>query len=330
MNYYLGVDGGGSKTLAVVCDERGVILGRGHSGCGNHQSGTEPAKANIREAVEGALAQAGLKRGEIAFTVYGLAGADREADFRVLRPMLADLGLAAHDIVCDTVIGLRAGTRQPDGVVLVCGSGTNCYGINKRGESFQCGGFGYPYGDFGGGTDLAVEAFRSVIRAWEGRGEPTLLTEAVPASLGYASVEAMFHDFLDRDARIPRHLAKLLFEVADRDEVARRILRRQGRELGLSAEATIRRLGMEGDAFDLVLVGSVLTRGESRFVAPYIEEVVLPTAPGCGLRVLTIEPVGGALLLAMERTGREVPAEAYDNLSRALAVNAADGGGNEE
>ncbi|CAI6069709.1 N-acetylglucosamine kinase [Cohnella sp. JJ-181] len=323
MKYYLGVDGGGSKTLALVCNERGEIVGRGYGGCGNHQLGPEPAKANIRAAVDEALARANVSRGEVAYAVYGLAGADREADFRVLRPMMADLGLDAHDIVCDTVIGLRAGTRQPDGVVLVCGSGTNCYGVNKRGESFQCGGFGYEYGDFGGGGELAVEAFRTAIRAWEGRSEPTLLAEAVPAALGFPSVEAMFHDFLDRDARIPRDLVKLLFEVADRDESARAILRRQGVELGLSAQATIRRLGMEADRFDVVLVGSVLTRGDSRYVVPYIEDAARAIAPRCSLRVLTIEPAGGALLLAMDRSGLEIPPEVYDNLTEALPVQAA-------
>jgi len=323
LKYYLGVDGGGSKTLAVVCNERGEVIGRGYGGCGNHQLGPELAEANIRLAVEEALGRASLSRGDIAYAVYGLAGADREADFRILRPMVAAMGLDDHDVVCDTVIGLRAGTRQPDGVVLVCGSGTNCYGVNKRGESFQCGGFGYEFGDFGGGGDLAVEAFRSVIRAWEGREAPTLLTEAITGKLGYASVEAMFHDFLDRGARIPGDLAKLLFDVADRDEAARAILRRQGTELGLSARATIRRLGMESDRFDIVLVGSVLTRGDSRFVVPAIESIVRGAAPESRLTVLTIEPAGGALLLAMERAGSTVPAEVYDNLTRALSVKQA-------
>lgn len=330
MKYFLGVDGGGSKTLAVVSDERGRIVGRGYGGCGNHQLGPESAKASIRAAVDEALASANVSRVDVAYAVYGLAGADREEDFRILGPMMAELGLGAHDIVCDTVIGLRAGTRQPDGIALVCGSGTNCYGINKQGTSFQCGGFGYAYGDFGGGGELAVEAFRAAIRAWEGRGEPTLLVEAVPAALGYASVEAMFHDFLDRAAHIPRDLVKVLFEVADRDETAQAILRRQGVELGISAEATIRRLGMERDRFDVVLVGSVLTRGDSRYVMPYIEAAVRAAAPGCSLRVLTIEPAGGAVLLAMDRASFGIGPEVYDNLAQALPVHAFEQGGTEE
>ncbi|MFB5677766.1 N-acetylglucosamine kinase [Paenibacillus terreus] len=320
MNYYLGVDGGGSKTLAVVSDEQGQIVGRGMSGCGNHQVGAELARRSIREAVAEALSHAGLVREQIEFAMFGLAGADREADFRILRPMMAELDFPAHDIVCDTEIGLRAGTRQQDGVVIVCGSGTNCFGVNKHGESLQCGGFGYNYGDFGGGSGLAIEVFRTVIRAWEGREQPTLLTGVVLQTLGYSSVEHMFHDFLDHGKVIPRHLTKALFQVAEHDEAARRILQRQGEELGIAAAAVIHKLAMMQDSFDLVLVGSVLTRGDSRYIIPHIEKNVKTAAPGCSLRRLALEPAAGAVLLAMERAGHRVAESVYERLDDGLSV----------
>ncbi|WP_115994838.1 N-acetylglucosamine kinase [Cohnella lupini] len=320
MNYYLGVDGGGSKTLAVVSDSAGRILGRGESGCGNHQLGVELAIRNIREAAVAAMKQANVEHADIEYAMFGLAGADREPDFRILRPMIAELGFSKHGIVCDTVIGLRAGTKQPDGVVVICGSGTNCFGVNKRGDSLQCGGFGYAFGDFGGGSDLAIEAFRSVIRSWEGRERPTLLTEAVLATLGYTSVEEMFNDYLDEGKGISHHLAKLLFQVANDDEVARGILQRQGTELGLAASAVIRKLGMEHDKFDLVLVGSVLTRGDSEYVTPYIEKEIQSVTGGCTLRLLTMEPVAGAILLAMEHSGDTVGSAVYEHLEERLSV----------
>ncbi|MCD9024986.1 N-acetylglucosamine kinase [Cohnella silvisoli] len=320
MNYYLGVDGGGSKTLAVVSDSAGRIVGRGESGCGNHQLGVDLANRNIREAVAMALLQAKVEQTEIEFAMFGLAGADREADFQILRPMIANIGFNKHSIVCDTVIGLRAGTKQQDGVVMICGSGTNCYGINKRGEAFQCGGFGYAFGDFGGGSELAVEVFRSVIRSWEGRERNTLLTQATLRTLGFASVEQMFHAYLDEGVRVPHYLAKLLFEVAGEDEVARGILRRQGIELGLAASAVIRKLGMQHDKFDLVMVGSVLTRGDSEYLTPYIQKEVSGIAPDCNMRILTMEPVAGAILLAMEQSGSNVDNSVYEHLEERLSV----------
>lgn len=322
MNYYLGVDGGGSKTLAVVCDESGWVVGRGQSGCGNHQLGAAPAEQQIRLAVDEALERAGIRREQVRRSVFGLAGADREADFRILRPMIARLGLDRHEIVCDTVIGLRAGTRQAHGVVVICGTGTNCYGINRSGEELQVGGFGYTFGDFGGGSDLAVEVFRSVIRAWEGREQPTLLAEATLSRLAMGSEEEMFHHYLDTGRHIPPDLAKVLFDVAEADELARSILARQGRELGRAAGAVIRKLDMEHDRFDLVMAGSILTRGDSRYILPFLDREVRAAALDCRLSVLTLEPVAGALFMAMNEQGG-TDEELYRRIHQQLSVKAA-------
>lgn len=320
MNYYLGVDGGGSKTLAVVADEKGRIVGRGISGCGNHQLGSALAERSIKQAVDKALVQARLERGDITYASFGLAGADREADFRILRPMISDMGFKKHHIVCDTVIAMRAGTRQTDGVVLICGSGTNGYGVNAAGKEIQIGGFGYAFGDFGGGSDLAVEVFRTVVRSWEGREEPTSLTSLTLDELSFGSVEEMFHRFLDEDRRAPHTLAKLLFQAAPADEAARKILARQGLELGKVASAVIHKLGMGNDAFDVVLAGSVLTRGEGDYVIPHIESQVTAAAPKSRLRILSLEPAAGAVLLAMDENGVVPETDVYEQLHRELAV----------
>ncbi|WP_339206310.1 BadF/BadG/BcrA/BcrD ATPase family protein [Paenibacillus sp. FSL K6-3182] len=324
MTYYLGVDGGGSKTIAVVCDGMGRVVGASESGCGNHQLGVELARSNIQAAVIHAMMHAKVTQEQIAYAVFGLAGADREADFQILRPMIAKLGFENYEIVCDTVIGLRAGTKQPDGVVVICGSGTNSFGVNRHGESLQCGGFGYAFGDFGGGSLLAVEVFRSVIRSWEGRGQTTLLTDLTLEQLGYDTVENMFHDYLNQGRMIPHQLAKLLFEAAEqKDEVACSILQRQGEELGMTASAVISKLNMNHDVFDLVMVGSVLTRGDSRYVAPYLEEHVKRAAPNCSLTVLTMEPVAGAILLAMDKTTSSIEESVYACLQQCLSVKEA-------
>lgn len=315
MKYYMGVDGGGSKTYALIADEQGNIVGKGSSGNGNHQIDYNEAKRNIGEAVEAALVEAGLKREDIAFAYFGLAGADREADYRILRPMVAELGFPRHDVNCDTIIAMRAGTEQPYGVVLICGTGTNSAGLNPEGEFYQCGGFSYTYGDFGGGGSLCVEAFRTVIRAWDGREAPTLLTDLVLKQLGYDSVEQMFHHYLDEYRTPPIELTKLLFAAAEQgDAAALTILREQGEELGKSARAVITRLGMENQKFDVVLAGSVLTRGDARFVHPYVAAAVKGCAPQASLVRLETEPVVGALWLAFEEYGGKLPDGVHSKL----------------
>jgi len=322
MKYYLGVDGGGSKTLAVIADERGREVARAYAGNGNHQIDRFGAERNLVQAVEGALARGGLRKEDLAAAVYGLAGADREPDFKILRPMVRTLGIPRHDVVCDTHIALRAGTNLSFGIVCICGTGTNALGVNPGGRTLQCGGYTYAYGDFGGGGALAVEAFRSAIRAWEGRGPQTLLTQKLLERLGYPDMETLYHACLDRDYRPTADLAPLVFEVADRDAVARSILARQGAELGVTAAALVRKLGMEQLAFDVVLAGSVLQRGDGdgKYVRPYIARKLKAAAPDARLRLLDTEPVLGALLLAIELDRADVPAATRDALALALTV----------
>ncbi|UKS30095.1 ATPase [Paenibacillus sp. HWE-109] len=315
MKYYLGVDAGGSKTYTLVSDENGNIIGKGHSGNGNHQISVDIARANITSSVNMALAQAQLTREDITFAFFGLAGADRPIDYEVLRPLIHKLGFPNYEIDCDTMIALRAGTMQPYGVVLICGSGTNSAGKNRQGDFFQCGGFTYKFGDFGGGGTLAIEAFRAVIRAWDGREQPTLLTELLLQEYGYSKVEEMFGDFWDHEKPVPLSTVLLLFKAAKLgDEVALRILRVQGEELGKSATAVIRRLGMERESFDIVLAGSVVTRGEGPFILDYLEKSVHQVAPNASIVKLKVEPVIGALWLAMEAGGQPLSQEVYDKL----------------
>lgn len=316
MAYFLGMDAGGSKTIAVVTDEMGKALGIGKSGNGNHQLGKDVAERHIHDATAEALRQAGLTAKQIDFAWFGLAGADRETDFKILRPMIRRLNCKRYEISCDTMVALRAGTMSPYGVVIICGSGVNCAGIGKQNQYYQCGGFGYMHGDFGGGGGLAVEVFRAVIRAWDGREEPTQLTPLLLDMLHYDSVEDMFHDFLlDHNKSVPRDAVKLLFPAAQQgDRVARRILEQQGVELGLSAKAVINRLGLHQDAFDVVLAGSILTRSGDEVIREQIERAVSSVAPSSTFVTLSVEPVVGAILLALENLDQHISVRTYENL----------------
>lgn len=322
MSYFLGIDAGGSKTYALLADEKGQVLGKGESGNGNHQIHYATAQYNINEAASMALEQAGITREQVDFAYFGLAGADREADFKILHPMIHELGFSKYEIACDTMIGLRAGTTQSFGVSIICGTGTNCAGRNANGDFYQCGGFNYMYGDYGGGGALNVEVFRSVIRAWDGREQETLLTELLLTELNYNSVEEMFNDFLDHDKSVPLHVAKLLFKAAElEDEVACDILHKQGDELGMQAVSVIKRLEMEEATFDVVLAGSLVTRGDQGWIKGRIEQAVKRIAPNASVTKLTVEPVVGAVWSAIEASGGKVDAHIIGNMENMSEFN---------
>jgi len=311
MSLYLGVDAGGSKTHAVICDEQGNILGKGASGNGNHQIHREHAARNIEEACNRALQEAGAAKEDISYAYFGLAGADREADYEILRPMIGALGYPKHAIACDTIIGMRAGTSRPYGAALICGTGFNSAARNRAGEELQYGGFGFLYGDgYAGGSGFATLAFRAVIRAWDERGPATLLTSLVLEQMGYTSVEPMYEDVLYGRTKIPPSLVKTLFLAAEAgDEVATWILENEGEELANAVCTLIRRLDMADEAFDIVYIGSVLNRPNSSILTDAIERIVAVRAPHASCVRLTSDPVSGALLCAMDADGHAVDVE---------------------
>lgn len=317
MRYFLGVDGGGSKTMAVVIDESGRVCGLGKSSGSNYQGiGIERATRSIRTAIEAALSHAGLVPDDIAHAVYGLAGADRAKDLSILLPACETLPIASWRVVCDTMIGLRCGSPTFTGIVLVCGSGTNAAGRNANGDEVQTGGFGYLYGDWAGGGDLAREAFRMAVRAYERREPSTVLTEMVPSFLGYPDTETMLNDYLDHDRdNVPRDLAIVVHQAAESgDEVASGILTRMGRELGIAANSVALRLQYLEQPFDLVLVGSVVQRGRHPRLIHALEQVLQHHGWAYRLTIPDAPPVCGALWLALDDVGIPIPESHKDDL----------------
>ncbi|MFF2480146.1 N-acetylglucosamine kinase [Paenibacillus sp. NPDC058071] len=301
---FLGIDAGGSKTHALIVDAEGRELGRGQGGNGNHQTSGD-ARANIEKACNEALQQAGLTKSDITYAYFGLAGADREPDYVILRPLIASLGYERYAISCDTMIGMRAGTKRSYGAVIISGTGFNSAARNAKGEELQYGGFGYLFGDgMGSGSDLAVHAFRAAIRAAEGREKQTMLLEMVPKKLGYDSVWDMYDDALYNGKRPQAVLARTMFEAAALgDEVAIRILEEAGAEHGNAVNALIKRLGMEQERFDVVLAGSVMSKGSSAHMVEAIKRKVAETAPNAEIVRLEVDPVIGAVMSAMDNGG---------------------------
>lgn len=307
MAIVMGVDGGGSKTYAVIVNDQGIKLGAGVAGCGNHQRiGVDAALGHIKQAIDLALEKAGLRMDQIDFVQYGLAGADRAIDFSLLLPALSTIPFKSWDVVCDTIIGLRTGSRSHAGVVLVCGSGTNAAGRSSQGEIVQVGGFGELFGDRAGGEYLAAAAFQAAVRSWEGREAGSKLTDYVAAYFGDDHLGTTIERLLDEDiSNVPEALTIVLHEAAaDGDALAIGLLKDTGRELGLAANAVIRKLGgNQSKPIPIVLIGSVLQKGRSPHLMNELQAMLRSENYDDWLVIPEMAPVYGAVLLALERAG---------------------------
>jgi len=328
MGLVLGVDAGATKTFALIADERGRILGFGQGGPGNHQvAGPEPALAEIRRACEEALARAGASP-PVELGFFGLAGADLPVDFALLTPAIEDMGLAQQvRIKNDTMVALRAGLKRSWGVAVICGTGFNAGGIGPDGREVQLPGLGALSGDWGGGGDITREVIRLICRAWDGRGQPTMLTEMVLEALGLPSVEELISQLYQSefdyypgqfDQRRLLGLVPLVFEAAYQgDQVAQDLLVRVGTEVGITASAIIKRLGVEDTDVEVVLGGSVF-KGKGPLLVDTVTQVVHRVAPRATIVLPEFEPVVGAVFLALESLGVGVNEAVYANVRASL------------
>lgn len=310
MDYVLGVDGGASKTLCLVGSEDGHVLGFGRGGPSNHQvCGLEGAVAQIAHSVGEALAQAKVSTQEVRLGIFCLAGADLPEDYAMLSQAVEGLGVCQKVVVKnDTMAALRSGLSQPWGVVVICGTGTNAAGRAPDGREFILPGLGPISGDWGGGAQITQEIMRRVMRAWDGRGKPTMLSQMVLDALAVSSPEVLlqmlYHNQLEQHQLLG--LAPLLFEAAYvGDEVACQLVKEVGTEVGINARTLIRRLSLQDRDVEVVLAGSIF-KAKGPLLIDTIKQVVHEVAPRASIVLPKFEPVIGALLLALEATGVEV------------------------
>ncbi len=329
-SFVVGVDGGTTKTIALVADSDGHVLAAGRGG-GSNWNGPDVhiPMAVVVATVREALQKAGLTGRDIAMAALCLAGADWPEDHVRRHDYLLASGIAQRVAVKnDTFGGLRAGTSQPYGVVIAAGTGINAAAIAPDGREWA---YGY-YVDHGGASSVAEDAMQAVLREDDGRGKPTALTAPVLARLGYPTAEAMLRarvaDEIDR-GRI-MSLCPLVFETAERgDSVAVEIIVREGVALAEYATGLIRRFGMQGLEFDAVLAGSVF-KGQGPLLVDTITQAIHQVAPRARIVRARFEPAVGATLLAYDGLGLTVSEEMYGNLAQTAPgpefFSTADGG----
>lgn len=312
MTYFLGVDAGNTKTIALVAAAEGTILGWGRGGCGDIYGASTPeaAIAQIEHAVESALEKANLSTEDIAFGAFSLAGADWYSDFEFLQGEMTKRGYGKQIRVYNDAIGaLRAGSPDGTGVVIGCGTGTATGARSASGKIWHGSFWQEPLC----GEEMGSRALHAVYRAELGIDSPTRLRDALLAHFDEPSVEQMLYRFTARDREHPTsvEVARLsrvvLNEAAKGDASAQEIVRTLGYGLAEYALAAARQVGMETTGFTLVFNGGVF-KHESTTLIDAILEKIRESVPDVQPITSELEPAVGALLLAYEAA--EIPIDA--------------------
>src|SRR5215471_3968531 len=301
--YYLGIDGGGTKTHAVVTNSNYQVLGEGFSGAANPlRVGLEDAVAHIDQAVADACAQAEIELSNIDSACAAIAGINHPIHYHTMKDALDDaLQLSGLELVTDARAALEGALDGKAGVVVIAGTGSIAIGVNQDGQTARSGGFGPTLSDEGSGYYIAQSALKAVISSFDGRSPATSLVERICSRLGVAGPSDLPGVIYNSDSE-PVDIAPLA-EVVDEaaqagDEVARQILLSAGSELGRLAASVIEKLKLTSASFRVACVGSVFRSGE--FVLEPLRQAVLRVAPQAEIGPPLFPPAIGAVKLAQE------------------------------
>ncbi|MGO1850625.1 N-acetylglucosamine kinase [Microbacterium sp.] len=318
--FVIAVDGGGSKTDAVLLSRDGTLLAHERGSGSNPQlDGLESSVSTVDAVVSAVLGSRDLN--ELAQVNLYLSGLDFPAEISAYQAGIAQLRWAIPGTVVDNdlLALLRAGTDSPDAVAIVCGTGINAIGVRGDGATARFPAVGSISGDWGGGGTLGSEALWHAARAEDGRGPRTLLLEKVREAFGVAELSIAIADlhFGRRSSSSVTDLSPVVFDAAAAgDPVAVGLVQRQADEIVAYARVCLDRLGLL-DAEAPIVVGGGVARARHPLLVSRIREGLAEVAPRAELKIIDTAPILGAGLLALIDSGATADALAKARIALA-------------
>jgi glucosamine kinase len=323
MTYYLGFDGGGTKTESALLDASGKLVARGQGGPSNPlRTSFEEAFAALNDAAASALAAAKLEPRQIRGVCAGLAGAGRP---RVVKRMMSHLVETFPDadvhVTTDFDIALETAVGEAPGVVLIAGTGSSAYGRNAEGRKVRAGGYGPWIGDEGSAYDVGRRAVEAVAHARDGLGPVTLLAELIPNALQCPSWDMLVESIARAPDQVFPRLFPLVLKAAEAgDAPAHDILLHAAMSLSRITGSVVRGLGLTNEPFVLAKCGGVF--GHSELFETALDALLASVAPKAQISLLLEPPSLGAARTAIRLFPPQTPQTREDaSASQAEAVH---------
>jgi glucosamine kinase len=311
--YYLGIDGGGTKTTCAIGDEASE-LATATSGPSNiTRVGEERARESLHHAIREACSIAKVNPQQVQRLCIGVAGTGRAEIANAVREIVAEVIPGEIQVTGDMEIALAAAFGKEPGVSVIAGTGSIAYGRNANGQTARAGGWGFAISDEGSAHWIGRAAVATWLRALDlgteenqqgGRvAEPSSLLREMKGAWNLHSLD----EFLRKANSHPDFAALFPAIVTANgagDELAGSVLAQAGAELAQLAGIVIRRLfGADTvkASIPLAMVGGVFKHSAR------VREVFCDEVRKLDLRIeispQIVEPVVGALEMARNPTG---------------------------
>jgi N-acetylglucosamine kinase-like BadF-type ATPase len=307
--YVIGVDGGGTKTVAALADLERKILKLAKTGPSNPRNvGIEECVLNVSEAIKKVK---GKKK--IASIFIGLAAIEEEykqKKEKIKKEILKRLKnfKGRLEIDSDQIVAFRSGTDEKDGVVLISGTGCVCHGWRGKKEA-KTSGWGW-LADEGSGFWAGQKGFQAIFKEFDGRGQKTEIKKLVFKKWKLKNKEDLLRKIYSKDSIfLASSISKIIDEAAKMgDKIAILIMKEAGKELAQAAIPVIEKLNFKNEKFPLVLVGRMF---ESEILLNEVEKEIKKIAKKVKFLKPKFKPVVGAVKLAIENLKKKIKYDGF-------------------
>ncbi len=313
----MGIDGGGTKTVAVIADRNGKVIAQTRVGSTNPNScSKQELEKTFRELFHTLEVQVPTSFQKITNLFAGIAGTGNEANKIFLKDMIKQF-VPAHTLIHvepDTINALYSGTYGNPGIVQISGTGSITYGINKNQKHDRVGGWGYLLGDEGSGYDIGRQGIMAVLKAYDGRGPNTIMSQRM---FTYFNKDNG-HDFIQKiySSPSPKNeiaaLSKIVIQsFKQQDPEADRIIGSVIQEITHSIKTLYKKLFSEHDKVKVVLCGGIFSE---KAIAELVK-ISLNDDPNKTVVLPDIPPVGGSLIGAYVMGGEHPTSDIIKNIN---------------
>jgi N-acetylglucosamine kinase-like BadF-type ATPase len=308
LSYFLGFDGGGSKTDCVLVDDHGAVLASAYGSASNPlRTGYAKTWFALSSTADAVLERQKIKSTDITGICAGLGGAARVQVARRVANFLERLfPNAAVQVTSDMEIALAAAVGDGKGIVLIAGTGSVAFGRSDSGVTARAGGFGAWIGDEGSGFEIGKLAAAAASREVDARGPKTMLSESIFKDLDCRDWNELFERIAKNADDVFPRLFPTVAKVADAgDPVAREILQHAAASLADLAYNVAKKLQLTGDPFPLAKVGGM--HGRSKLLDAELDARLTAVLPRAVMVPLAVSPALAAARMASAAASGDSP-----------------------
>lgn len=303
MDYYIGIDGGGTKTKCILTDENLNIKFQTQSGPSHFLTiGTEVVSETIVSLIKTCLENENISSDELNSIVLGTTGAGRTSDAEKLEQAVYELAkknnfnLPTFKVVSDARIALEGAFSGLPGSILIAGTGSIMFGKDKDGEIHRVGGFGRLIGDEGSGLTLGRKGLNIVAKYFDGRIKETLLAKKVMDNFEINNQSELITKVYSDEIKT-QHVAPLVIDAASEgDEFCDKILDEETDELFLHIVTMSNKLNEKN--MKLVFIGGTIVN--DNIYSQMLKEKIKLYTPNIVLQEADYPPEVGAVIMAKQ------------------------------